>query len=498
MNETKFLEDLIEYEEYYLIKDNKAYKIMIEKRKEEIIFKCKNYEAIINKYNLSILTKSMIHIFDNAYEIFVNLFEQNKVYIKSIIANKSIRLSLKISVRNRQKEFDILLIYNKQNNFKILNELINNYTDLKYNINYLKSQINLIKTELNKIKKLNSSPRENQITKMIEYNSEPEDIEYFGDLTEDSYVDYSFDNSFTVFNSINDILYLIYSNKDKSIISYDIINNIRLNEIKNAHNGLITNFRHYLDKMKKRDLILSLSTMDNNIKMWNVNNFECLTNIKNIHKDFWTFSACFLKDDNHICIVTSNGNLDDCELIKVFDEKGNKIKEIKESNDDTFFIDSYYDGKTNKNYIITGNKGYVKSYIYNKNKIYNIYDDNDNKDHHSVIINTKEIITKLIESSMDGNIRIWNFNSAELLNKIKVCNNYLNGICLWNNEYLFVGCNDKTIKLIELKKGIIIKELLEHSDRVSTVKKIIHPIYGECLVSQGKYNDQIKLWTHIS
>ena len=139
MNETKFLEDLIEYEEYYLIKDNKAYKIMIEKRKEEIIFRCKNYEAIINKYNLSILTKSMIHIFDNAYEIFVNLFEQNKVYIKSIIANKSIRLSLKISIRNRQKEFDILLIYNKQNNYKILNELINNYTNLKYDINYLKN-----------------------------------------------------------------------------------------------------------------------------------------------------------------------------------------------------------------------------------------------------------------------------------------------------------------------------------------------------------------------
>jgi len=72
----------------------------------------------------------------------------------------------------------------------------------------------------------------------------------------------------------------------------------------------------------------------------------------------------------------------------------------------------------------------------------------------------------------------------------------LNGICLWSNEYLFVGCNDKTIKLIQLKKGIIIKDLVGHNNRVSTVKKIIHPIYGECIISQGKYNDQIKLWIH--
>lgn len=50
--------------------------------------------------------------------------------------------------------------------------------------------------------------------------------------------------------------------------------------------------------------------------------------------------------------------------------------------------------------------------------------DNGNKsiessnNHISIIINEQ----KLIDSSFDGNIRIWNFHSAELLNKIKIGN----------------------------------------------------------------------------
>ena len=100
----------------------------------------------------------------------------------------------------------------------------------------------------------------------------------------------------------------------------------------------------------------------------------------------------------------------------------------------------------------------------------------------------------MIESSCDGNIRIWNFHSGYLLNKINIINGWLYGICLWNNEYLFVGCEDKTIKLIDINNKKIIKILEGHKDHVLTVKLINHPKYGECLISQGAGNDQIKLW----
>lgn len=59
---------------------------------------------------------------------------------------------------------------------------------------------------------------------------------------------------------------------------------------------------------------------------------------------------------------------------------------------------------------------------------------------------------------------------------------------------MFIGSEDYSIKLIELKNGTIIKSLLGHKDIAFTIKKMIHPKYGECLVSQGQYNEDIKLW----
>ena len=112
----------------------------------------------------------------------------------------------------------------------------------------------------------------------------------------------------------------------------------------------------------------------------------------------------------------------------------------------------------------------------------------------SVIVKKNINIIKMIESSYDGYIRIWNFHLGLLLNKIKINNLNLKGISLWNDNYLFVGCSDKTIKLIELNNGLIVKNLTSHDDIVITVKKIIHPKYGKCLISQNLGRSNIKLW----
>ena len=183
--------------------------------------------------------------------------------------------------------------------------------------------------------------------------------------------------------------------------------------------------------------------------------------------------------------------------MKIFDFHGKKIKEIKDFNFNTFFVDNFYDINLSKNFIITGNFGYVKSYDFNDNKIYHkYYDEDDNSNHLNIVINNYENIIKLIDSSNDGNIRIWEFHTGKLLNKIKICNDSLICICLWNKNNLFVGCNDKTIKLIDLKKKIVIKNLKFHNNEVVSIKKIIIPKYGECLVSQGYEKEQIKIWAN--
>ena len=88
-------------------------------------------------------------------------------------------------------------------------------------------------------------------------------------------------NLIVVFKSIDNINYLIYAEK-KDIIIFDLNSRTQTLKIINAHNSEIVNFDYYSDIKNKRDLILSISDIDNNIKLWNAKNFECLLDMKNI------------------------------------------------------------------------------------------------------------------------------------------------------------------------------------------------------------------------
>ena len=246
---------------------------------------------------------------------------------------------------------------------------------------------------------------------------------------------------------------------------------------------------------------MSISGNDNNIKIWNTKNWECILNLTNINKSGYLESACFFQSNNNIYIITSNYNYNNNpEPIKVYNFNGEKIKEITDSNKSTFFIDIYHDINLSKHYIITCNTCFSQSYIINVQKkdyiLYHSYNDNDNNNNYlytySVIIKNNNKIINLIESCSDGNIRIFNFHSGLLLNKIKIKNSRLYGMCLWNDNYLFVGCEDHTIKIINLKEGLIDESLNSHTGEVFTIKKVILSKYEECLISQSQR--EIKLW----
>ena len=67
-------------------------------------------------------------------------------------------------------------------------------------------------------------------------------------------------------------------------------------------------------------------------------------------------------------------------------------------------------------------------------------------------------------------------------------------ICLWDENYLFLGCDDNKIKLFNLNEEKEIKSFNGHKDWILSIKKVLHPKYGECLISQGYEKDQIKMW----
>jgi WD40 repeat protein len=205
------------------------------------------------------------------------------------------------------------------------------------------------------------------------------------------------------------------------------------------------------------------------------------------------FSADLLGENNINYIIVCNYN--NTEPVKVYDTNGKFIKLINESNESSLVLYNFYDKDLSKNYIITGNRNNVIAYDFTSNTIFHKYFDVQNDKFHSDIIIFKEDnITKLIESCNDGFIRIWNFHSCLLLNKINLENydkcQYC--LCLWDDSYLFVGCINKII-LINYKKNQILG-YYKQIDNPLTLNKVYLSKYGNCLISQEMGKQPIKFW----
>ena len=112
----------------------------------------------------------------------------------------------------------------------------------------------------------------------------------------------------------------------------------------------------------------------------------------------------------------------------------------------------------------------------------------------SVVVNMTKEGQILIESDGNGNIRMWDFHTAQLL-KCIIWQHSLNlrGICLWNDKYLFASGNDYQVKLFDLEEGKFVKSFKGHTSTVCTIEKIMHPKYGGCMISQA-LDGKLKLW----
>ena len=298
---------------------------------------------------------------------------------------------------------------------------------------------------------------------------------------------------FIAFKSINKITYIIYTNSKNDIIAYNLINNKKISEIKEAHKKEITKLHYYLDESNRRELIMSISKKSNNIKIWDLKDWQCIKNYRNINSLGNLISACFLKDNKETYIVTSNYSRKCSEALKLYDLKGNKIKEIYDSDEDTFFVDVYYGEKI---YLLVGNKSYVKTYDYFNDKLYHQYSDTQNCQlpHTSIIITKKEGKIILIESTCRY-IRIWNFHAGIILNRIS-SDKYIESLCLWNSNHLFVGHYNGIVRLLELNDNKFIENIIITDDSDYSIiifQKINHPQYGECLLCKTKKDESIAI-----
>ena len=333
-NNKEGLENIIDYTEFYLLKFNSIIKIIIYLNNNYIFINCKQYKLILSLKDTSKLLKIKFSSLIEAYNFLINKFEDNQIEILEIIRYKNIKLILNINSNKNEEKKEIILTYDNQNKdfiFNVINKLQNEIINLKTQINILQSKNSILKKENESIKLYKEKMNFKNVC-----------------ILPDSFADFYLDNTFCLFKSIDNIFYLIYSNQKNLIVSYNLNKFQKIAEIFSGHHKLITNFRHYLDKINNKDLVLSISAKENNIKVWEIKYWKCILNIANINLLGFLDSACLLYDNHNNFIITSNSNKQNIpEPIKIFNFQGNKIKEINNSQNQTFFIDVYYENRNN-------------------------------------------------------------------------------------------------------------------------------------------------------
>ena len=435
-------------------------------------------------YPKSILFRQCTDVHE-IFKAFTSCFLNNKFKITEIIELYQMTLALRI--KKTKETFEFTLFHKNNQNGQNNQNNINNVESEQEN-SPKKNILNKKKPRNNKINF--STNNISDIKKNINLKN------YKIIANDNAFNQIQEDNTFIVFTSLSNISFLVYASQDHSIILYNISTEQKITKIKNAHKKNITSFRYTALSENNKEIIMSIS-FDHNIKLWDIDNLICLLDLKIPCIESSLFTACFLRSINSYYIINFNRfSENEEETLKIYDLKGRKTKEIsniKKSDEKIYFIDIFYDD--HKVFIIIGNNYNIKTFDYHHNKIYREYNDNKFSNHCSIVISNNENKTKLIESRGCKYVKVWDFHEANLIKRIKINDNNLFGICLWDENSLAVGCSGDTIELVDIKSGEVIKSLtVKNANDIYTIKKAKHEKLGDCLISQG-INNPIILWS---
>ena len=103
--------------------------------------------------------------------------------------------------------------------------------------------------------------------------------------------------------------------------------------------------------------------------------------------------------------------------------------------------------------------------------------------HYKVIINDEGEITKLIDSCIYDCLRIFNFNSGELLQEFNICYD-IYGFCLLNNNLIIILTKHWACYYLYEEKKVRVSSIESYRNAVS-IHKFIHPNEGECFLFQN-------------
>ena len=364
--------------------------------------------------------------------------------------------------------------------------------------------------------------------KDINFSSKP-NLKYRENIVQDFQRDYwIFDNY--------DIFYLhdkTNENKFELFIAYgcsadDDINILKISDKKlikklKGHKETVDIVQHFYNDINKKQYLLS-ADYSKLVLVWDITN-NYIPIIKIITKyTKYIYSFMIIFEMNYI--ITSTEGTSDEDYSRIYSlTNGKRIANIENSNkNETLCLLKWYHNK--KYYLIELCYQNILIYDLSNRKLYKNLTENSNlsKYYYSGFVTSDN--KYLYACNNKGKIKIYNLITTTLVYSIKIDNSYFFKILLWNSDISNQIVKDIQNKKIEnyilisdkRRKGFFcikisldrtikdnkendtnfnyqINSLYKNKEQIKCLKKIIHPVYRECLLTSGD-DPNIYLWTN--
>ena len=488
----------------------------------------------LEKKNNDLLDKNKVGELFNKKENGINNKFPN---FENDINNKFIQINEQINnfkeemnkLNNKMKEQENLI----NDNQNIMDDILNNIEEM------IDDKINNIYNIKNKINKININPEEkkeeikeddkkdikdnnidlnnNNIIKseiiIEDYNiehekkinhefiKEPKNLKFIQNIT-DTNTNVGWNDMFEVFISYKDNKeYLISPNSNN--YELDIFSLVNQQKIKSVpgHKNKIRTIRYFINDKNKNEYLIS-ADCDKIVILWDItNDYKIKYSIDTQYgKDIYSCLLIFPDkiDDVYIitsCLNESKNDKDSATKVYSLNEQ-NLIKCIKDTNNNRiYYLLSWYNKINNKLYIIQfSNKKIIINNLF-EDELYSELIYVQESFHFSGFIYSKDNKDYLCSSSSNGYINIWDLYDKKLFKTFNTKGCRLAHFIEWNKKYFIVADRyNKSVKIIDTEKNLIFDVNSKHSDELISVKKILHPIYGESLLTASR-DRTIKLWT---
>ena len=313
-------------------------------------------------------------------------------------------------------------------------------------------------------------------------------------------------NIFEVFLCYKDSnQYLITPNyKNFKLDIYDISNNKLVSSLE-GHKNSIYSIKYFINSITNKEYLISSDAIFRVI-VWNINkNYKIsFSKIMNYHSFSYIYSCIIMnKDEYNYIIVSSYGisNKDDknSEYTKMYSLlNGSFIKNIYLTNNNyTRYLIPWYNKKNNNHYVIEccDNKISINN-LFQKEVYCELVSEKSDEEFFSGFLFNESQKEYLFTGSWNGFVRVWDLYLKTEISEVRCEYCELYHIIPWSKRYGIIADKfNNLFKVIDLKNLKIVSNIGgKHFKGIKCIKKIIHPKYGESLLTCSD-DGCIKLYT---